>query len=396
MDFITTRNRIVPVLGLAVILGAPCRGQTAVPVDRSVVADVLRIPNIQDLGRRQAGELVDVLITLRFNHETELDRLLREQGDPNSPNYHEFLTPAQFADRFGPTAEQADTVVAELNRAGFQVASVSTNRLIIHATASSIIAENFFQTEIHSVSQGIHGRRYMNVTPAISPDRIAPLIKGIRLDNLIVAHKLSQSIDAINGPITGPDGGYTPVAVADSFYFPVQHGYDGTGHAAGVIIDSDVAQTDLTNFFSYFSIHRTGSIIRRSVDGAVIGSTNSDNDETALDVETIASLAPGAKVVIYLIPELSDQAIDDAINRAVSDNDCEAINMSFGGNEYQDTTFEAAVRQGNAQGVTFVASSGDSGSNEGIVSTPAAEPRVLAVGGTSDTSVEVRPLLAHS
>jgi kumamolisin len=156
----------------------------------------------------------------------------------------------------------------------------------------------------------------------------------------------------------------------------------GPGTAPLSSLISDVAQTDLNTFFSYFPIHRTGSILRRSVDGAVIGGINNDADETALDVETIASLAPGAKVVIYLIPELSDQAIDDAINRIVSDNDTEVVNMSFGGDEFQDTTFEAVVRQGNAQGITFVASSGDSGSNRGVVSTPAAELRVLAVGGT--------------
>jgi kumamolisin len=62
------------------------------------------------------------------------------------------------------------------------------------------------------------------------------------------------------------------------------------------------------------------------------------------------------------------------------------VNMSFGGNEFQDPTFEAAIQQGNAEGITFVASSGDNGSNGGVVSTPAAEPRVLAVGGTNFTA----------
>src|SRR5260370_65280 len=54
----------------------------------------------------------------------------------------------------------------------------------------------------------------------------------------------------------------------------------------------------------------------------------------------------------------------------------------FWGNEFKDATFESALTQGNTQGITFVASSGDSGSNGGTVSTPAAEPQVLALGGT--------------
>jgi subtilase family serine protease len=390
MDFSTMRRRaFLLALTSAVTVVSPSQGQTG-NANPSVVGNVLHLLDVQDLGRRSAGELVNVLVTLRFNHEDALEQLLQEQSDLTSPNYHKFLTTAQFAERFGPTAEQLGTVIAELNKAGFQVTSTSGNRLLLHATAPSVTVENFFKTEIHSVNQASHGKRFMNTTPATVPGSLASLVMDVRLDNLIVAHKLSRPqrivTNTINGPITGPDGGYTPVAIGNSFYFPVQHGYDGTGHAAAVIIDSDVAQTDLNTFFAYFPIRRTGSILRRSVDGAVIGSTNSDADETALDVETIASLAPGAQVVIYLIPELSDQAIDDAVNRIVSDNDSEAVNMSFGGDEYQDTTFEAAIRQGNAQGITFVASSGDSGSNGGVVSTPAAKPRVLAVGGTNFTA----------
>src|SRR5260370_24525849 len=59
--------------------------------------------------------------------------------------------------------------------------------------------------------------------------------------------------------------------------------------------------------------------------------------------------------------------------------------MSFGGNEFKDATFESALAQGNSQGITFVATCGDSGANGGSVSTPAAEPHVLALGGTKIT-----------
>jgi hypothetical protein len=135
--------------------------------------------------------------------------------------------------------------IAELNKAGFQVSSLAPNRLIIHAAALSVVVENFFKTEIHSVSQSAHGERFMNVTPATLPEALAALVRGVRLDNLIVAHKMARRVsvvtNTIRGPITGPDGGYTPVALAWSFNFPVQHGYDGTGHTAAVIIDSDVA-----------------------------------------------------------------------------------------------------------------------------------------------------------
>jgi kumamolisin len=376
----------VAALGLATIAIQHAQAQNEEFVDPSnpaIAAEVLQVPYVQDLGRRSAGLSVDVLVTLRFNNAAELHRLVREQSDRTSSNYHRYLTPAQFAEQFGPTAEQLNQVVAELTRAGFQVSEASSNRLLVYATAPSSTVENYFKTEIHTVNQPDRGEAYMNVKPILLPDVLIPLVKAVHANDLVM-FKPGVRLDSISGPIQGPDSGYTPVAVANSFHYPVQHGTDGSGHTAAVIVDSDIKATDLSSFFSYFPITRTGTITRESVDGAVIGKVinGPSGYECALDVETIAGLAPGANVIIYLIPKLSNTAIDAAAHKIVSENKAEAVNMSFGGNEFKDKSFESALTQGNAEGITFVASTGDSGSNGGIVSTPAAEPHVLALGGT--------------
>ena len=353
---------------------------TATAADNPAVgAEVLHVPGVQDLGRRAGSIAIDVMVSLRFNHTEELDQLLKEQIDPSSSNYRKFLTAAQFDERFGPTAEQLDRVISELQQAGFQITKTSSDRVLVYAKASSAVVENFFKTEIHSVKQEDGNDRYMNVTPALLPDTLAPLVLAVHVDNLIVA-KVGAHPDSITGPTQGPDGGYTPVALARSFKFPVQNRHNGAGHTAAIIIDSDVADYDLTSFFNYFPIHRTGKITREIVSGS--GATNGDVDETALDTETIGGLAPGANIILYLIGQLSGADINGAANQIVSENKAEAVNMSFGGNEFTDPTFEAALQQGNAEGITFVASSGDKGSNGGIVSWPAVEPRVLALGGT--------------
>ncbi|MBV8277098.1 MAG: hypothetical protein JO170_17830, partial [Verrucomicrobia bacterium] len=182
-------------IGLALTIGAPAQtGYSGTVLD---AASVLRLRDGTDLGRRSPGAPVTVAVTLRFNRESELHQLLDELSDPGSSNYHRFLTPAQFAERFGPTRDQAETVITELNKAGFQVSSVAANRLIIHATAPSVVVENFFKTEIHSVSQGVHEEHYMNVTPATLPEGLAALVRGVRLDNLIVAHKMSRRVNIV-------------------------------------------------------------------------------------------------------------------------------------------------------------------------------------------------------
>ena len=348
----------------------------------AVGADVLHVDGVQDLGRRAGSIPIDVVVTLRFNHSQELDQLVAEQSDPASANYHKYLTAAEFAERFGPTAEQLERVTSELKRAGFQIAKTSSNRVLVYATAPSAMVENYFKTEIHTVKQETGVDRYMNVKPALLPDALIPLVLAVHVDNLIVA-KVGIHRDSISGPIKGPDAGYTPVAVANSFNFPVQNGHDGTGHTAAIIIDSDVLNSDLTSFFGYFPITRTGTITREIVSGT--GAINGDVDETALDTETIGALAPGANIILYLIGQLSLADIDGAANKIVSDNTADVVNMSFGGNEITDKTFHAALLQGNAEGITFSASSGDSGSNGGTVSWPAVDPHVIALGGTDIT-----------
>jgi len=372
-------------LTLAIIAINRAQGQdeTAVASGNPVVgAEVLQVPGVKDLGRRGSSTPVEVVVTLRFNHADELHRLVHQQSDPSSPNYHWYVTLAEFAERFGPTTEQVDRVNSELQKAGFQVTETSTNRLLIHATAPSGIVENYFKTEIHTVDQGEDGEAYMNVKPALLPDALVPFVKSVHVDNLVVA-KVGVHRDSITGPIQGPDGGYTPVAVSDSFDFPVRHSHDGSGHTAAIIIDSDVGDSDLGSFFSFFSITRSGTITRESVNGGQIGiiKTGPSADECALDTETIGGLAPGANIIIYIIPQLSTTAINDAANTIVSEDTAEAVNMSFGGSEFKDPTFESALLEGNAEGITFVASSGDIGSAGGA-SWPAVEPHVLALGGT--------------
>lgn len=345
----------------------------------AICARPIRLLDAYDLGQRPSAALMEIVLTLRFNHPNRLSQLLRDQNDPNSGHYHEYLTAAEFSERFGPTAAQLATVTSELQRAGFQITECASNRMLVHATAPTATVEQYFGTEIHSVSQGDSLDRYLNVKTGLLPNALIGLVKAVHFDNVIVYKPIVHS-QAITGPILGPDAGNTPVALADFFDFPVQHRADGTGQTAAVIIDSDVSDADLNTFFAYFPITRTGTITRESVNGGEIGGINGDADETALDVETIAALAPGANVIIYIMPGLGYISVDDAANQIVSDNKASVVNMSFGAPEVSDPTFESALMQGNAQGITFVAASGDYGS--AYLITPASEPRVLAVGGT--------------
>src|SRR5579872_4469262 len=107
-----------------------------------------------DLGRRSANAPVRVAITLRYNHQAQLDQLVQNIYNRNSGMYHHFLTPDQFNSYYGPTTQQEQSVVSALQAAGFTITKRYSNRTIVDAVAPSSTVERFFSTEMHSVNQG--------------------------------------------------------------------------------------------------------------------------------------------------------------------------------------------------------------------------------------------------
>ena len=195
---------------------------------------------------------------------------------------------------------------------------------------------------------------------------------------------------ALNGPLTNSSGTLA-TGVAKPFDFPVQHGCNGAGYTAAVVIDDPVNTSYVASYLSAAGVTQTGTITNEAVDGGGSG----DDPETDLDVQTISGLAPGANIIVYDMGSLTDQAIEDAYNKVLSDGKASAVNSSFGGCESSDTSFESATNaiaeQGAAEGVEFSASAGDTGSDEcgndnsKGVSAPAGDPYFTSIGGVNFT-----------
>jgi subtilase family serine protease len=119
--------------------------------------------------------------------------------------------------------------------------------------------------------------------------------------------------------------------------------------------------------------------------------------ETTLDVEWANAIAPGARIVLAVAKSNEDADILSATRYAVEHNLGDVISQSFGEAEQcmdpqlldqQHRLFAQAVRKG----ITLLASSGDSGAAQpscdgtGAIraaSTPASDPNVTGVGGTT-------------
>jgi kumamolisin len=352
---------------------------------------------------------VVVGLMLNYHHEDEMDRLLDAQTDESSPTYHHFLSQKQFQNYFAPSVGEYNRAIASLQRGGFTITHTFANRTLVDASAPAAVAERYFSTEIHNVAQPGVGVRHLAVRPATIPRDISDIALGVvGLSNVRTLkaqyqflpknapRPLASKVRSNSEPVFGPDGGYGPVVFTNSYDLPSLSGFTGTGRASGVATDGDFLDSDLAGYLSYFGVTRTGPATTRVlVDGGPPpGNEAPDSVETALDVETIVSLAPGTALYVYEAKESDDLVyFTDIYNQAVVDNAVDTMNSSYAECE---TAFEPTFpkmadkifKQGATEGITFHSATGDYGiytygcSGSISVNTPADSPHNIAVGGT--------------
>jgi subtilase family serine protease len=386
-------------------------------VGTDVVATVPFAQGIVDLGHAPANGRVEIALTLNYRNEALLERLVELQADRNSPLFGHFLTNAQFNASFAPSSADYQRVATALRNGGFRVTQTYPNATVIDAEGTVAAANRFFATDIHAVRQPGYGIRYANATPAHEPAALRGLLTAVSgLHTLTInrthlatmpPHSGGLSPDAAGPPLRGPvssatgASGYGPLAFSQGYLFPEQFKssagkpYDGTGRASGVVIDADFLDSDLSAFLTYFKVTRTGpATVRVPIDGGPpSGDKSGDSLETTLDVESVVSNAPGTALYVYEFPSFnSDKYITDAYNKVASDNLVDTANSSFGGCETGQVAdakaWDKIALQGASKGITFHASSGDSGADvcgtgKDAVSAPASGPHFVAVGGTS-------------
>ncbi len=145
--------------------------------------------NIHPLARAQydhgvapaSMELNGMMLVLRRSpaQETALETLLAQQQDKTSPNYHKWLTPAQFGQLFGASDQDIQKISSWLTSHGFLIDNVSNGRQIIQFSGTAGEVEEAFQAPLHSyIVNGEH--HWANTTDPSIPTALAPVVAGVR------------------------------------------------------------------------------------------------------------------------------------------------------------------------------------------------------------------------
>ena len=134
----------------------------------------------------QAGKSVDLSQTLHVSLilsrtpavQAAFDKFLDDQQTPGSAVYHQWLTPEQIGEQFGPTASDVAAVTGWLSSQGLIVDSVAPNHVILEVSGSATQVGDAFRTSFAYYNLGDTPRLSASSEPFI-PTALVPVIKGI-------------------------------------------------------------------------------------------------------------------------------------------------------------------------------------------------------------------------
>ena len=368
-------------------------------------------------------------VVLAPRNKDQLDTLIEDQQNPASPSYHRWLTGDQFNARFGPNAADYAAVAQWLKRQGFLVVEIDQQSRYIRCTGTAGQVDATFNAAM--ASAGL--RLFTNTADPLIPARFDGVIGSIQgLDNLHASYSnlrkyppptppspaaKSTGISGAKKGTAQPNttyGGKTAFAPQDlQIYYdstPVLNaGITGAGDCIAVIEDSDYLPAAVALFNSTFGapVVNVTKVLSSNAKGTYTNpGINSDESEGLLDVEWLHAAVPGAAIRYYLGDDNNsvNGGVVDALAKAVSDNVCSVIAMSFdfcGSNMSNVAAFFApTLAQAAAQGQSVLIATGDQGAAGIVYSSvqqacvtgtslnvpiPASDPNATAVGGTSFT-----------
>ncbi|MGI4830961.1 MAG: S53 family peptidase [Janthinobacterium lividum] len=360
-----------------------------------------------------SSEPVSFDVYLPQQHKKELAQLLSDLQNPSSPQYHQWLTPAQFNSQFGPSSATVKAIKNELS--GFGLTATLSSPHLLHVTGPASEVEQALGTPLRHGTMP-SGKAVIVATSALS------LPNAMSSANAVVtglAGQVRMHTDSVRSADPqnrySPSGGYWFDDLKQAYTFPSFQSFTGKGSTIAVLIPSGFSASDMAMYFGHEKLAVPNISVRNVLGGTPFDPTSDNSFEAELDVQQSGGMAPDAHIVLYSIPDLSDESVIAGLVQVVEDNSADVVNMSFGaaellysadyngGQDYSGILVaeDEIMAQGNALGITFVASSGDYGAASvppvacfettnvpcgsflPSVNFPASSPHVTGVGGTN-------------
>ena len=399
-------------VAILLIASIVCQAASQPPLTRHVRDEVAN-GEARLVGRLPANQTLNFDIVLPLRDRTGLQIFLQQLQDPTSPFYHLFITPQEFTERFGPSQEDWDALVAFAKANGFEIVGGTRDGRDLQLTGTAANIEKALHVTMGVYKDPVEDRTFY------SPDREPTVDLSLQvwhitgLDNNAKPHpmymKKSDYAKARGIPVkdvksnttgSGPGGSFLGSDMRAAYY--QGSALTGTGQNIALF---ELAGSDLADLSKYYSsvgqtepytptLVSTGGYGTTCVDSG--GSSACDDTEQTIDMTQAMGFAPGSSMLYNYVcgnvkangtGNFSDTACISAMVSTTAAPLSKQISCSWGWTPADASTLDPYFEQMASQGQNFFAASGDSStwssSNEAW---PADDANVVSVGGTDLTT----------
>jgi subtilase family serine protease len=359
------------------------------------VRDAVSSHAVQQVSSLASSKLMNLDVVLPLRDKVGLDAFVADVNDPSSANYRHFLTPQQFTARFGPTQNDYDTVVQYLKHYGFTVTGGSRDGMDIQVSGPVSAVEAAFNVKMRTYKHPTENRMFYSPDREPTTSLAIPLWHVSGLDNYSIPKPLYEkksdyaaahgiSPDAVISHATtgsGPSASFLGSDMRAAYYGGTA--LTGSGENLGLLEYYGTDLADLTTYYNNVGQTNSVPITLLSTDGtstSCLHASGCDDTEQTLDMTQALGMAPGlASLTMYV------GSTDTAIISAMTTHSPlpTEIGCSWGWTPADPSTLDPYFEKMAAQGQTFFAASGDSGTwSRHNYAWPADDAYVISVGGT--------------
>ncbi|MGN6872756.1 MAG: S53 family peptidase, partial [Solirubrobacteraceae bacterium] len=314
-------------------------------------------------GAAASDTPLHVTVTLQPRDPAALEAYATAVSTPGSPQYHDYITPAQFAERFGAAPDAVAAVEASLRAHGLTPGQPSPNALSIPVTATAGAAARAFSVSFAHVTLQNGSIAIVNQQAPALDSAIAPDVQAVLgLDTLQSAKPLlvrphAATASARPHVVTGgpqpvcqstgqqSHGGFTDDQIASAYGLSglYQAGDFGAGQTVAVLELEPYDTTDIQTYAQCYSLN--GQPLNPQIANVVVdggAGSGSGSGEAALDIENVIGLAPQANVAVYEGPN-SGSGPYDTFSRIITDRAAQVVTASWGQCEFINGASQAAA-----------------------------------------------------
>lgn len=355
-----------------------------------------RVPvaNAKEVGTPDPNEVVQVTVVLRSKGSEKQMASMREMS-AKPLKERRYLSREELSAANAPDPDDIAKIEEFVHEHGLTIVKVSPESSSISLSGTVKALSEAFGIKL-SVYESPTGKYRGRVGPVQVPSELAPLIVAVLgLDNRKVArpHLVRRERGGATVKAQAVQMSYTVPKLAQRYNFPT--GLDGSNQCVAILEFGGGYKVEDIEAYSQLLGITPPTVVPISVDNAINAPGSDADGEVALDIDTVAGVAPNANIVVYFAPNTTNGWFD-AINAAIYDksNNPKVISISWGGTESEQSlqfmqVVNPALQSAAQLGVTVFCSAGDDGSRDRTddhrahVEFPASSPYVTSCGGTS-------------